>query len=137
MAFSLSARGSFRWGCLFTGLALLCLPLSSLEAQQTGSVTGTVTDVASLRPVSDARVFVPGTALQTFTDDDGRYSLSGVPVGEVEVRLDRLGYAPAARTVQLEAGETLAADFSVSVFRGGIGRTRGYPHGPATAARAG
>ena len=115
MAFSLSARGSFRWGCLFTGLAFLCLPLSSLEAQQTGSVTGTVTDVASLRPVSDARVFVPGTALQTFTDDDGRYSLSGVPVGEVEVRLDRLGYAPAARTVQLEAGETLTADFSVSV----------------------
>ena len=88
-------RFSFRRGGLVAGLALhfVLLPTSFLEAQQTGSVTGTVTDAASLRPVSDARVFIVGTAVQAFTDVEGSYRLSEVPAGEIEMRLERLGYA--------------------------------------------
>ena len=110
-------RFSFRRGGLVAGLALhfVLLPTSFLEAQQTGSVTGTVTDAASLRPVSDARVFIVGTAVQAFTDVEGSYRLSEVPAGEVEMRLERLGYAPVDSTLQVAAGQTSAVDFSLLV----------------------
>ena len=110
-------RFSFRRAGLVAGLALpfVLLPTSFLEAQQTGSVTGTVTDAASLRPVSDARVFIVGTAVQAFTDVEGSYRLSEVPAGEVEMRLERLGYASVDSTLQVAAGQTFAVDFSLLV----------------------
>ena len=110
-------RFSFRRGGLVAGLVLhfFLLPTSFLEAQQTGSVTGTVTDAASLRPVSDARVFIAGTAVQAFTDVEGTYRLSEVPVGGVEMRLERLGYAPVDSTLQVAAGQTSTVDFSLLV----------------------
>ena len=110
-------RSSSRWGGLVAGLALhfVLLPTSFLEAQQTGSVTGTVTDAASLRPVSDARVFIAGTTVAAFTDIEGSYRISEVPVGEVEMRLERLGYAPVVRTLQVAAGQISTVDFSLLV----------------------
>ena len=110
-------RFSSRWGGLVAGLALhfVLLPTSFLEAQQTGSVTGTVTDAASLRPVSEARVFIAGTAVVAFTDIEGSYRISEVPVGEVEMRLERLGYAPVVRTLQVVAGQISTVDFSLLV----------------------
>ena len=110
-------RLSFRrWG-LAAGLALhfVLLPPSFLEAQQTGSVTGTVTDAASLRPVSDVRVFIAGTAVEAFTDVEGTFRLGEVPVGGVEIRLERLGYNSADSTLQVAAGQTSTVDFSLSV----------------------
>ena len=110
-------RFSIRRGGLVAGLALhfVLLPTSFLEAQQTGSVTGTVTDAASLRPVSDARVFIVGTAVQAFTNVEGSYRLSEVPAGEVEMRLERLGYASVDSTLQVAAGQTSAVDFRILV----------------------
>ena len=110
-------RFSSRWGGLVAGLALhfVLLPTSFLEAQQTGSVTGMVTDAASLRPVSDARVFIAGTGVEAFTDIEGSYRISEVPVGEVEIRLERLGYAPVVRTLQVAAGQISTVDFSLLV----------------------
>ena len=96
-------------------LHFVLLPTSFLEAQQTGSVTGTVTDAASLRPVSDARVFIAGTAVQAFTDVEGSYRLSEVPAGSVEMRLERLGYASVDSTLQVAAGQTTAVDFRILV----------------------
>ena len=78
-------------------------------------MTGTVTDAASLRPVSDARVFIAGTAVQAFTDVEGSYRLSEVPAGEVEMRLERLGYASVDSTLQVAAGQTTAVDFRILV----------------------
>ena len=111
------SRFSFRRGGLVAGLALyfVVLPISFLGAQQTGSVTGTVTDAASLRPVSDARVFIAATAVEAYTDVEGNYRLSEVPVGEVEMRLERLGYGPVDRTLQVAAGQTSRVDFSLLV----------------------
>ena len=111
------SRFSFRRGGLVAGLALyfVVLPISFLGAQQTGSVTGTVTDAASLRPVSDASVFIAATAVEAYTDVEGNYRLSEVPVGEVEMRLERLGYGPVDRTLQVAAGQTSRVDFSLLV----------------------
>ena len=86
-----------------------------MEAQQAGSISGTVIDAASLRPIADARVSVAGTSLLAFSDGQGRYALSDVPVGEIEVRLERIGYAPAARTLLVATGQSVTADFNLLV----------------------
>ncbi len=118
MSFEASVSSAFRrWG-LLVGLALHVLPvspLSYLEAQQAGSISGTVIDAASLRPIADARVSVAGTSLLAFSDGQGRYALSDVPVGEIEVRLERIGYAPAARTLLVATGQSVTADFNLLV----------------------
>ena len=91
------------------------IPASALQAQQTGSVAGSVTDAESLRPVAEVRVFIAGTSSQAYTDEQGGYLLAGLPAGEVEVSLERLGYGAATATVQVMAGGTAALDFDLQV----------------------
>ncbi len=74
-----------------------------------------VVEAANLRPVSEARVFVAGTDLETFSDFEGSYALNEVPVGEVELSLERLGYAPATQTLQVTAGQASTGDFALLV----------------------
>ncbi len=92
---------------------MIALP-PGLHAQGPGSVTGRVTDRATTQPLSNVQVFVPATSLRTITNADGRYTLTNVPSGTVEVRAIRLGYSAGTQRVELAAGGTAAADFSLS-----------------------
>ncbi|MDR1981537.1 MAG: SusC/RagA family TonB-linked outer membrane protein [Tannerellaceae bacterium] len=58
-------------------------------AQQSGKVTGTVTD--DFGPVAGAAVLVKGTTNGVVTDADGRFTLEGVKNGAV-IRVSYLGY---------------------------------------------
>ena len=77
-----------------------------------------VTDAASLRPVSDARVFIAGTGVEAFTDIEGSYRISEVPVGEVEIRLERLGYAPGSSYAAGRGRADLDGGFQLTRFSG-------------------
>ncbi|MGE0161076.1 MAG: SusC/RagA family TonB-linked outer membrane protein [Gemmatimonadales bacterium] len=89
-------------------------PRSAAYAQTSG-ITGVVTDAASARPVVDARIFVPGTALSVFTDDQGRYVLGGLAAGTYLLRIERTGYATTDQTVLLPVNQTVQADFDLQV----------------------
>src|ERR1700681_1571939 len=69
-------------------------------AQTTGTVTvtGRVTTTDG-KPVSNARVYVPGSNEATRTDANGNYALTGVPGGPQVVVVRQRGYAP----VQVDA----------------------------------
>ncbi|HWC74238.1 MAG TPA: TonB-dependent receptor [Gemmatimonadales bacterium] len=103
---------SFRWGLLGLSLALVGTPPPAV-AQGTASVTGRVVDSVTAQPVSDARVTIVGRSNGTLTDRDGRYLLQGLPAGNVTVRVQRIGFAPADRTVTLAEGGTTTQDFSL------------------------
>ena len=103
---------------LVAAAALACSP-SLLSAQQTGAVAGTVRD-PNLGPLAAAAVFVPGTGLRALTDAQGSYRIEGVRAGTVEVRVQQLGYAAAARLVQVQAGATVTVDFALSVEAVGL-----------------
>ena len=92
--------------------SLLLLTLFSASAfAQTRSVTGRVTVEGSGEPLAAASVSVVGTTLGTYTDDQGRFTLS-VPAGPVNLRVRRIGFAQ--RTVPVGAGD---AEVSVGLSR--------------------
>jgi hypothetical protein len=68
---------------------------TAAAAQTTGTVTvsGRVT-TSDGKPVSDARVYVPGSNEATRTDARGNYTLAGVPGGPQVVVVRKSGYAP-------------------------------------------
>jgi len=91
-------------------LAALSRP-QALLAQQTGTIRGVVTDSSTGRPVTSTIVTVQGTPRGTVTNDAGGYQIAGVPVGAASLRVQRIGYAAATRTVTVAAGASVTADF--------------------------
>jgi outer membrane receptor protein involved in Fe transport len=98
----------------FLGSAILLSSPARASAQATGTVTGQVTDIASGRPLMDAQLYIPGTGLGVLSNAQGRFNMRNVPVGEVTIRVELLGYASADQTVTVVAGQTTVANFALS-----------------------
>lgn len=79
-------------------IAPIAAPLSIAEAQSStqtenaGRIRGTITDAKTSRPLVGALVTVDNTSLGVRTDDAGRFTITGVPTGEISVRVKLLGY---------------------------------------------
>ena len=56
-------------------------------------VTGVVKDAVSGAPIPGVVVNIPGTPLQSMTDDQGRYTLRNVPMGNQTIDARRVGYS--------------------------------------------
>ena len=91
-------------------IALACAAATVVSAQSSppttaaARLTGRVTDSLGLAIVR-ADVVLRNTAFRTQSGDDGRFELSGVPTGQVEVMVRRVGYTPTTLPLQLAAGE--------------------------------
>jgi iron complex outermembrane receptor protein len=90
-------------------LFALALPLIPVSAQETGTVTGTVTR-AEGGELASVSVSVAGLGVSTVTGNDGRYTLRRVPVGPQTIVFRWLGYRPTEVQVTVEAGGTVTAD---------------------------
>ncbi len=86
----------------------------ALTAQQ-AAVRGSVTNAQTGEPITGAQVAVRGTAIGTLTNNDGRYVLTSVPAGRLEIRVEYIGYSAQSRTVTLAAGETATVDFEMGI----------------------
>lgn len=60
---------------------------------QTGTVTGTVVSRVTQEPLPSANVQIVGTPLGAATNIDGKFEITGVPIGTYQVRASFLGYA--------------------------------------------
>ena len=85
----------------------------SLAAQQPVELRGRVLSEA-MEPVADAEICVPGLRRTAISDGQGRFALA-VPSGKVELRVERIGYAPA--TVWVESDAPGAGDIVRVVLR--------------------
>lgn len=83
--------------------ALLISIAGPLAAQQSGTIAGRVVEPSGT-PVAGATVVIEDARLLTQTDDDGSFVLSDVPAGVRRVRVDRIGYHPAASMVAVTDG---------------------------------
>src|SRR5579862_8442669 len=98
-------------------LVLLCA--SMLSAQVSNGFTGTISDPTGAA-VSAAAVTVKNTdtgALRSATTDDGGlYQVTGLPVGEYEIRVKKMGFKEAIRTgVHLAVAQNATVDMSLAV----------------------
>jgi TonB-dependent SusC/RagA subfamily outer membrane receptor len=84
-----------------------------ISAQETGRIEGTVRRVVTEESVDGASVTVLGTKLRTSTDEQGRFELSGVPVGEVHLRVERSGYASLVQGVIVTPNATATAEIEM------------------------
>ena len=76
-----------------------------------GTITGTVRAGANGALVPDALVSAPGAIQAKGTDARGRYVLRGFGTGSYTISVTRPGYEIATRTVRVQDGEVVDADF--------------------------
>ncbi len=101
-----------KWGTLV--LFLLATPILAL-AQNTGKLSGEVTDASTGEPLPGANVVIVGTQLGTATDVDGTYFILGVPAGVHDVQASFVGYQPVTvNNVEVNAGYTREQDFALA-----------------------
>jgi TonB-linked SusC/RagA family outer membrane protein len=93
--------------------AALAIPAVA-AAQATASLSGTVSDSTSGRPIPAVQVLVTGTTRGALTDDNGRFVVRGLGAGTYTVRAQRIGYAPSMRTVTLADGQALETSFRLA-----------------------
>jgi TonB-linked SusC/RagA family outer membrane protein len=100
-------------GFVATLLVLAVVP-GVLTAQGSGTVTGRVVDRASQSPVQGAQVVVVGTTRGTQTDQNGRYTINGVPAGPRDISVRRVGYGQTTQRVEVTDGGTATAEFALA-----------------------
>ena len=98
---------------LLSGLTICLGVTQAVFAQGTGTLTGVVTS-AKGQPLSFANVVILRTNLGSMTDAEGKYEVKNLPVGEYTVKISYLGYDAQERTFQVNAGQTLTLNFSLS-----------------------
>ena len=102
-----------RWSLAALACAFTIGGAASAQAP-TGTISGRVVDSTTQQPLANATVAVVGTRQGALTRDDGRYVIAAVPAGTHRVRVARIGFG--AKDVQLDvaAGQTATADFSLA-----------------------
>ena len=87
--------------------SLLLLALFGTSAfAQSRRVNGRVTMEGSNEPLASASISVAGTTLGTYTDEQGRFTLT-VPAGPATLRIRRIGYTQ--RNIEVPAGTSEVA----------------------------
>ncbi|MHB1329436.1 MAG: TonB-dependent receptor domain-containing protein, partial [Gemmatimonadales bacterium] len=96
-------------GPLLALLAAVALAVP-VYAQTTGSISGTVTDALTQRPIGGAQISVIGSNATAATNASGVYTIPSVAAGTVTVRILAIGYAEITREVTVAAGQRATAD---------------------------
>ena len=92
---------------------LLGLTPAAVDAQQ-GSISGSIVQAGSTRPLVGAQISIPGTGIGALASGNGRYTLSNIPPGEVVVRVQMIGFGTQERTVVVRADDALVLDFQLT-----------------------
>jgi TonB-dependent receptor len=82
----------------------------------TGSIRGRVLNTATGEYVRNAQIRVEGTSIVVYSEDGGNFRLTGVPAGEVTIRVRYTGLQEATAVVQLAAGQTTTLDIELDAL---------------------
>lgn len=99
---------------LLAGLFLSATP--DTREQAVGTIEGIVRD-PNAAPIAGAVVVVEGTGARATSDRAGRYLLSGVPAGPVDLTVRAVGYVLERRRIDLGSGQRRTVDFVLAPVR--------------------
>jgi iron complex outermembrane receptor protein len=94
-------------------LTILVALTPSLSAQDTGAVTGTVSDAATKAPLPGVSIFVQGSQVPSSTDAEGRYTLSLTPGSHI-LLFHIGGYAAGEASLSVTAGGSHTQDITLT-----------------------
>ena len=82
---------------------ILTLFTERSNAQNTFSISGTVSDEQTEEPIAGAQIFLNGTTIGTTSNGDGYFELYGIPTGIFEVVASFLGYEISSATINTDS----------------------------------
>lgn len=98
-------------GCVVVAMLQAAPPM--LQAQETGTVEGAVTQAGDATPLRGVIVSIQGTGLTAVTDRDGRFALARVPTGPQIVLARWLGYRPQQASVTVTPNATVTVELTL------------------------
>jgi len=104
---------------LAIALALTLAPVDALAQQPqtprgTATLVGTVTDAETGDPLQDVNVFLAQTMRGTATDANGRFRLSGVPLGAQQLYVSSIGYEKVSRSLNLREARVYTFEIALN-----------------------
>jgi len=101
---------------LSTAVLLLLFALPGVaHAQNTGKISGRVTDADTGDPLIGANVYLADIQRGAATDIDGNYTILGIPVGQYDIQYSYTGYQAETITgVEISQGRTRVVDVELS-----------------------
>ncbi|MBD2699133.1 carboxypeptidase-like regulatory domain-containing protein [Spirosoma sp. BT702] len=101
-----------RCSCFIGWITVVLLLGSTLLAYgQTTTLTGHVVDATTGKPMPFANVYVNGTTRGAIADENGFYTLAGIPLGTVEIAASFVGYQPTKNTYRFDNATPQKANF--------------------------
>lgn len=88
----------------------LFLGINSSYAQGVGTIAGTIVDKTSGEKLLFANVQIEGTSLGTSTDEEGKFTIRQVPVGDYQLLATYIGYSEQTIAVTIVAGKTVEVE---------------------------
>jgi TonB-linked SusC/RagA family outer membrane protein len=96
------------------GRASVASSITTLPAPvAAGTIRGRVVDKESGQPVVAAQITIVGTSLGALTSNEGQFTITGVPAGQVTVRAARIGYQPTNQVIVVSDNSDATANFSL------------------------
>lgn len=103
--------------CVTGALVLLGGAAAAARAQArptAGTLTGVVHDSAGT-PISDVEITATKQVTTVRSDSVGRFTLSAIPVGSIELSFRRLAFAPVVVTIEIPATDTTDIEVTLTV----------------------
>ena len=75
-------------------LLVTALLFPGQASAQSGSVSGIVVDKSTLEPLPSAAVQILGSSLGASSNEEGKFTITGIPFGTYQVRASIVGYEP-------------------------------------------
>lgn len=82
-------------------------------SQSTGSLNGRVTDNETGEPLLFINILIKDTQTGSATDNNGYYSITNLPPGEITIVVTAVGYKSQESSVVINAGSSVRRDFSL------------------------
>jgi hypothetical protein len=86
---------------LFRGVMICLLILMGLPPTFAATLTGTVVDARTGEPIANAEVSIMGSQSKVRTDENGGFTLTDLPTGDLQLLTTCIGYDRATRTVHV------------------------------------
>ena len=103
-----------RWrGAIALALCWLAVALSAQE-QSTGTIQGRVFNPVAKEYVKNAEVRLEGTNQTVYTEGDGSFQFTKVPVGPASISISYTGYTPVNEALTVSAGQTAVREINIT-----------------------